>query len=137
MNPRRPRIAITPEALRILRILAAVENMEPSDYLSSLVLQEGTRSLGDFRLPREPEEPRPPRSPPEAQNQAESQPGGQLSRSAQKAQINQVPGLPERILELTAQGKGTTEIGRLVGRSPTTISTWLKRQREKDMKDKI
>ena len=35
MNPRRPRIAITPEALRTARILAALEGLEPSDYLSA------------------------------------------------------------------------------------------------------
>lgn len=65
MSQRKPRIAISPEALRILKALAALEGMEPDEYLSSLVMREKPRILealggkGYERLvvPKDPDKP--------------------------------------------------------------------------------
>jgi ribosomal protein L12E/L44/L45/RPP1/RPP2 len=39
----RARVDIDPEALKILKALAALEGQSPSDYLSSLIMREGAR----------------------------------------------------------------------------------------------
>jgi hypothetical protein len=43
MALRRAKIDIDPEALKILKVLAALEGQSPSDYLSALIIREGSR----------------------------------------------------------------------------------------------
>ena len=134
MNPRRPRIAITPEALRTARILAALEGLEPSDYLSALVLREAPRIPRESRTSGITEAPAPAlRDPPAPQEPGAPQDTPKIRKRAPRKEyrppIDKVPGLGEKILAMAAQGKGTTEIGQAVGRTPQTITGWLKKQK--------
>lgn len=43
MISKRPKIDIDPEALKILKALAALEGQSPSDYLSALIMREGSK----------------------------------------------------------------------------------------------
>jgi hypothetical protein len=43
MTSIKPNIAIDPAALKILKALAALEGQSPSDYLSALIMREGSK----------------------------------------------------------------------------------------------
>jgi hypothetical protein len=122
-NERKPRIALNPLALRALKIWSAIEDKDPGDLASELIMNHMPARVRDALGDLDPKPSEPPR------RAAIDSTGPDVSPKRKKLAENQTA--LTKIKELWKAGEhNQAEIARVIGYHRATVNDNIKRMRE-------
>ena len=115
-NDRKPRIAITPDALRALKVWAALEDIDPGDLAARLILTHMPARVRDALRENAP---------------LPSEECGAVPAIDKKRRLSENPDALEQIRQMWKDGEhNQAEIARRIGYHRATVNDTIKRMKE-------